>query len=266
MENENTTSGYDQTISILDIITLLLSKAIWIILAGIIAAAGVGIFTKVAITPTYQSYSTLSVFNRTVSSGNNVSSSEVVAAQYLAETYTHILQSDTVCASVIEELNKKPAYAVKELTPKDLKKFLKVSTLSDTQLLKITITTTDPVFSADIANAFATVAPSMLETIFPIGGVMNLDFAKVENAPVAPNVLKNCVIGFLLGALILSAIYILNMLMDTTIHEVEDIEKFTKLPVLGSMPSIIVTEEQKYTPWKIEHHKVISLDKDTDSI
>lgn len=266
MEQENTGLGDIQTISIIDIISLLLSKAIWIILAGIIAATGVGLFTKLAITPTYESYSTLSVFNRTVSAGNNVSSSEVVAAQYLAETYTHILESDTVCSAVIDELNKNPAYAIKELTPKNLKKFLKVTTLSETQLLKITITTTDPVFSADIANAFANVAPSMLETIFPIGGVMNLDFAKVEPNPVSPNLLKNCFIGFFLGALILSAIYILKMLMDTTIHEAEDIEKFSTLPVLGSLPTMLVTEDQKLTPWKVTPHKVLNFDKETDRI
>ena len=227
MENENTNSGYEQTISILEIISLLLSKAIWIILAGIIVAAGVGVFTKVAITPKYESYSTLSVFNRTANAGNNVSSSEIVAAQYLADTYTHILQSDTVCSAVIDELNKTPAYAAKELTTKDLQKLLKVTTLSSTQLLKVTITTTDPV---------------------------------------SPSLLKNCFVGFFIGALLLSAIYILKMLMDTTIHEVEDVEKITKLPILGAMPSMVVTEDQKFTPWKLGHHTTVSLNEDADSI
>ena len=95
---------------------------------------------------------------------------------------------------------------------------------------------------------------------------MNLDFAKVETDPVSPSLLKNCCIGFFFGALLLSAIYILKMLMDTTIHEVEDVEKITKLPILGAMPSMVVAEDQKFTPWKLGHHTTVSLNEDTDSI
>ena len=261
MEQENNNSSFIQTISIFDIISLLLSKCFWIILAGILVATGIGIYTKYAIDPTYESYVTMSVFNRTLSDNNNISSSEVTASEKLATTYTVILKSNTVLSAVIDTLKEDPKYADLDISLKDLKNYTNITTVNNTQILKITITTTDPVLSADIANTFASVSPEIMEVTFPVGGVKNLDGGEVKNTPVAPSLSKNCIIGFMLGALLLSAVYIIRMLLDTTIHEAEDMEKITTLPLLGTIPTMTVSEETKDFSWKLSEPVNIAPEK-----
>jgi capsular polysaccharide biosynthesis protein len=261
MEQENNNSSFIQTISIFDIFSLLISKCLWILLAGIIAATGIGLYTKLAIEPTYESYITMSVFNRALTDNNNVSSSEVTASEKLATTYTVILKSNTVLSAVIDDLKKDPKYADLDISLKDLKNYTQITTVNNTQILKITVTTTDPVLSADIANTFAKVSPEIMEVTFPVGGVKNLDGGEAKYSPVAPSLSKNCIIGFLLGALLLSAVYIIRMLLDTTIHEPEDMEKITKLPLLGTIPTMSISEDTKDFSWKLAEPKNISPEK-----
>jgi len=261
MEQENNNSSFIQTISIFDIFSLLISKCFWILLAGIIVATGFGLYTEFAIEPTYESYITMSVFNRTLNDSNNVSSSEVTASEKLATTYTVILKSNTVLSAVIDTLKEDPKYADLDISLRALKSYTNITTVNNTQILKITITTTDPVLSADIANTFARVSPEIMEITFPVGGVKNLDDGEVKYSPVAPNLSRNCIVGFLLGSLILSAVYIIRMLLDTTIHEPEDMEKITTLPLLGTIPTMTVTEETKDFSWKLSEPVNISPER-----
>ena len=51
-----------------------------------------------------------------------------------------------------------------------------------------------------------------------------------------PGLLKYLAIGGLLGAFIMCAIYVLRMLMDSTMKSEEDVEKYLHLPVLAAVP------------------------------
>ena len=110
MEQENNNSSFIQTISILDILSLLISKCFWIILAGIIVATGVGLYTEFAIEPTYESYTTMPVFNKALNDTNNVTTNDLAASETLATTYTVILKSKTVLSAVIDSIHENPKY------------------------------------------------------------------------------------------------------------------------------------------------------------
>lgn len=44
------------------------------------------------------------------------------------------------------------------------------------------------------------------------------------------------IIGGLLGAVLVCAVLIVRMLMDTTMHSEEDVDRYLQLPVLASVP------------------------------
>lgn len=261
MYQEKATSNLEKKFSAYDVLNFLASKTVWILLVGVLCAAIVGCYSKFAIEPTYESYVTMPVFNKTVSNNESVTSGDITASESLAKTYSLILESDTMLTSVIGKLKEMPSYSGLELEPKELLECMSITTLNDTQILKITITTTDAVLSKDIANVFAEVAPDILESKFPIGGVENLDYAKVAEEPVGPSVVKNSIIAFFIGAFAVIIIFVFKLSLDFTIHQPDDIEKITDLPIVGVLPTMAFPEDKELKAWKISSHKVLKLGK-----
>ena len=57
-------------------------------------------------------------------------------------------------------------------------------------------------------------------------------------SPISPSILKNTILGILIGLVLVVAIVIINFLVDDTIKTPEDIEKYLELSVLASIPKI----------------------------
>ena len=64
-----------------------------------------------------------------------------------------------------------------------------------------------------------------------------IDYSEAEAVKdVTPGMKKYLVIGALGGALLVCALLVVRMLMDTTLKTEEDVEKYLHLPVLASIP------------------------------
>ena len=238
MDKEKTQSkkSFIQEFTIMDVVKLLLSKIVWIALVGIVFASATYIYVKVTVAPTYSSYTTLYVFaSEDRSKSSNISSGELSSAVNLANTYKEILQSNKVMSSIAKSLKDKEGINVPAST---LSGMCNVSTVNDTQLMKISVTSTDPVLAAKIANICAKVAPEELIRVTKAGSVEIVDEAVVPTFPSGPNPKKNAMYAGVIGVGIACAFFFLKMILNTTIYSQDDAKKFTDLPVLGSIPSI----------------------------
>ena len=149
-------------ITLLDILKLLLSKSYWLLLAGVLAGACVFLVTTFLITPTYESRVSFYVYNSTnnnVQSGT-INNGDLQAAESLATTYSKILASNSILDAVLQELGPDVS-----LSRKSLSGMVSVSVITDTQLLEVVITSTDPAFACRVAGAFAKVAPTEIVRI-----------------------------------------------------------------------------------------------------
>ena len=63
-----------------------------------------------------------------------------------------------------------------------------------------------------------------------------MDYGQLPDAPVAPSMKKNGIIGGLLGFVLACAIIILRYMMNDSIKTGEDVEKYLSLNVLGMIP------------------------------
>ena len=131
-------------VTLLDILKLLLSKSYWLLLAGVLAGACVFLVTTFLITPSYESRVSFYVYN---SSNNSVQSGtinngDLQAAESLATTYSKILASNSILDAVLQELGPDVS-----LSRKSLSGMVSVSVITDTQLLEVVITSTDPAFA-----------------------------------------------------------------------------------------------------------------------
>ena len=165
-ENKNTYApAGGAELSLWDIVQLLLKKFYWLLLAGILAAAGVYAVVTLLITPTYESKVSFYVYN----SANNtqqtgtINNSDLQAAESLATTYSKILESNSVLDAVLEDLN-----VDGRLSRKELSKMIEVSVVSNTQLLEVVVTSTDAQFACRIADSFGKVAPTEIVRITTI--------------------------------------------------------------------------------------------------
>ena len=145
-KNKNPYAPADGTeLSLWNIVQLLLKKFYWLLLAGIVAAAGVYAVLTLLVTPTYESKVSFYVYNsaNNTQQAGTINNSDLQAAESLATTYSKILESNSVLDAVLEDLN-----AAGRLSRKELSRMIEVSVVSNTQLLEVVVTSTDAQFAA----------------------------------------------------------------------------------------------------------------------
>ena len=108
--------------------------------------------------------------------------------------------------------------------------------MSDSEVIKISVTNEEPETASKIANELATVFSEQVKEIYNIDNVHVVDMAEKPSEPSNINHAKDVMIFVLIGVVI-SAIYVLlDNMLDTTIKTTEDIEKTCGVTVLASIP------------------------------
>ena len=245
-------------VTLLDILKLLLSKSYWLLLAGVLAGACVFLVTTFLITPTYESRVSFYVYN---SSNNSVQSGtinngDLQAAESLATTYSKILASNSILDAVLQELGPDVS-----LSRKSLSGMVSVSVITDTQLLEVVITSTDPAFACRVAGAFAKVAPTEIVRITKAGGVEIVDQPEIPTDKASPRTVFDAAIGVIIGVMVAAVIVILRTLADTTIYLPEDIENMVGITVLGQIPDINSADDN-YAYWTVTEEGAAKNEKE----
>lgn len=165
------------------------------------------------------------------------------ASQKLADTCIVILQDDDVLLQVSEKLSK-------PMSVKALDSVVSMNSVNDTEVLQISATTEDPAFSAEICNVMTQVAPSVLERVVKAGSVEVIGEARPAQAPSAPNVQRNAVLGAICGLLLSVGIAFLAFVTDNTVKSEEDLKQHLDVPVLGEIPSFSSRKGNKHVQKK----------------
>lgn len=249
MEKQNINASEYYTIDVLHIIKSLWRRAWIIVLVSIIVAAIGFSFSAFLITPTYSSSIKLYVNNSSISLGNttfSISSSELTAAQSLVKTYGEILDSRSTLERVINK-------AGVDYTVKELHEMLAYKSSNDTEIMKVTITTTDPYEASLIANTIAEVLPTRIAEIIDGASMEVVDSAIPELEKVAPSITKYTALGFILGILLSVTILVIFALLDDTIHDEDYILNNYEYPILGKVPNLLTATNKKYSYYSQKH-------------
>ena len=207
----------------------------WVVVISAILAAVAGFsFAAFVITPTYSSSVMMYVNNSSFSLGNtefSFSSSEISAAQSLLKTYIVILNNRTTLEAVAEKAGVNYSY-------QELSGMISSSSVNDTEVLKVTVTSKDPYEAAKIANSIAEVLPTRISEIIEGSSMKIVDSAVVKLQKVSPSITKYTAIGFFLGTFASIAILAIIALADGTIHSDEYIIETYKYPILAKIPDL----------------------------
>lgn len=236
---DQTTENKDIEIDLGKIFYKMRDKFIYIIIITIIAAIASGLITHFAIKPKYSATTTMYVYSNTdrISTDSTITSSEITASQDLVNTYIYILESDTVLEAVIKDLNL-------NVTPAVLRNQINASQAQKTIAFEVTVTANDPKTAAKIANSIAKIAPQEIVRVVKAGGVEIIDYAKVPSAPSSPNLAKNVLVAAFAVLFLSFFAFFLYEFFDTTITGERDIAGEFDIPILGTVPSLEVNNEQ----------------------
>ena len=220
------TQDAEMEIDLLEIFYLLKSKWKEIFLALLVGALIFGAYHTFLVKPSYQADASIYITN----TESALSFSDLQLSSALTDDYANIIKSRTVLNRVIEELDLNLDY-------KQLAKLVAVSNPDSTHIVDIKVTCDDPEMSRNITNALLNISVSQIYQIIGSGEPTVIDYSVAEAVQdVTPGLLKYLAIGGLLGAFIMCAIYVLRMLMDSTMKSEEDVEKYLHLPVLAAVP------------------------------
>lgn len=226
-------------IDLLHLVQVLWQKAIVIILAGLIFGAAAFAGSKAFITPLYDSRAYLYVNSTNLSLGGSkvsISASELTAAKSLVDTYVVILKTRTTLEDVI-------ARSGVSYTYEQLVNMISAASVNGTEIFYVDITSPDPAEAEMLANTIALVLPEKISAIVDGSSVRIVDYAVQPVKRSSPSYTKNAVIGAVLGALLVSAIIIVNELMDEQIHDTDYLTKTYNLPVLAVIPDLLAKQD-----------------------
>jgi len=208
-------------------ILYLLGRRIWSILAaGGIVGLVAGLVTHYGIEEKYSSTSKLYILSTSTSI---TSLADIQVGTSLTKDYIELVQSRPVVEEVIQNLNLNRTY-------EEVLKQMTFSNPNDTRILVMTAEDPDPVLAKDIVDEFAKVARTNISTIMKTEEPSVVELGYITNKPVSPNLLKNVIIGVLLGIFIMSAIVVVLYMVDDSVKSSDDIEKYLGLNTLTSIP------------------------------
>ena len=230
-------------VSLLEIIRLLISKIHWLIIFGLLGCVVVYLATYFFVTPQYQSYITLYIYNNASSSTGNgaIDNSDLQAAQNLASTYTHIIRSN----SMLDDVSKRLEQQGTLVSRGQLSDAVSAEIVKSSQFLKIVATTDSKELSYNIAQAFEQIAPTSIPKTIKAGVVTVIDNFFFFLKPSSPNIVLFSAIGFVSGVLFTSLFWIIRTLLDTTIYISDDIKDISDVTVLGQIFELDVDKKDE---------------------
>lgn len=230
--SNNTTSEYME-IDLLHIIKLLFQK-IWIIIICMVLLGAMAFsYALFFITPQYEATAMMYVNNSSFTVGStsfSISAGELSAAKSLLEIYVVILKTRTTLEKVIDK-------AGLDYTYEELYKMVSASAMNDTEVFKITVSSSDPTEAKLIVDTIVEVLPDRISDIVDGSSVRLVDHAVRPNKKASPSYTKYALIGMVLGAVLSCGAIIVLDLLDTTVRD-EDYLKNYDIPVLAVIPNV----------------------------
>ncbi|MBQ8137090.1 MAG: hypothetical protein IJ174_06620 [Clostridia bacterium] len=214
-------------IDLLGLFYRLVEKWYYIGLAAVVGALLAWGYTTYMVTPMYTATSALYV----ISSTSAINLSELQVSNYLANDYMEVFSNWQLMDEIIQDKDLDLDCTISQLT-----NMISVRNPSSTRLLYITVTHPDPQMAKKLADKVAEHAKSFITEHMSTQSPDVFQKAMLPYRPSSPNKTRNIVIGFLIGALIVAAIYVIQFIADDYVRTPDDIEKLLGVSTLGSIP------------------------------
>ena len=214
-----------------DILRVLV-KRVWIIaLCAVIAGTAALVYTVNFVAPQYTASICMYVNNNSGKDSDYISSNDLSVATKLVATYVNIIRSDAVLEKVVDD-------AGLMLSASQIRGMVEATAVGKTEMFEVSVTSTNPQMSADIANTIAKIAPDHISSIIEGSTEKIIDYAKVPAQPSGPDYTQNAIMGFSCGLLLAILVIVIIHLADTRVKSDHELKNICRIPVLGRIPNL----------------------------
>ena len=206
-------------------------KSTIILLTAIFMVVGF-IYSSFMVVPKYSSTTTLLLAqqaNKEEGASSGITTTDVTLNSKLISTYSKLAKSNGVVRKVISNLGI-------DDTEESIKANVSVSAEEGTDIIRITVTNTEPKKATEIANEMATVFIERVKELYKIDNMQVVDPAELDENPSNINHTKTIIIFGAIGFIIAAGYIFVLFMLDNSIKTGEDVEKSTKIPVLANIP------------------------------
>lgn len=216
-----------ETIDLKDLFDYYKSKLgvviLFVVLVGILGCL-YGLFIQ---KPMYKS-STSIVLISEAKDNSQLTYNDVSVNQNLVSTYSEIVKSKRVLGQVINNLNLNYTYGV-------LSNNIEVSSVTGTQIIKITVTDENSKTAMKVANEIGKVFAKEIPELYNISNVNILDTAEQPSSAYNVNITKQSAISLLAGLVLGLGVVFVMYYFDRSVKNASQIEDKLKLPVLATV-------------------------------
>lgn len=177
--------------------------------------------------PMYKS-STSIVLISEAKDNSQLTYNDVSVNQNLVSTYSEIVKSKRILNQVINNLNLDYSYGA-------LSNNIEVSSVTGTQIIKITVTDGNSKTAMKVANEIAKVFSKEIPELYNISNVNVLDTAEVASSAYNVNIAKQSTIFLLAGLVLGLGVVFVMYYFDRSVKNASQIEDKLKLPVLATV-------------------------------
>ncbi len=226
MENIVVDNNEEVEIDLLELFQVMIAHWKSLLASMILVATVFGLFSKFTFVPEYEAASELYVLSKSTSI---TSLADIQVGTSLTNDYEYVITGRTVLSTVIKNLDL-------DMTYEQLKEQVTIENPTDTRVIRIVVTDTDIEESKLIADEIADVSSAYIADNMDQSQPKKIQAAYASSIPVNNNILRNTLIGAVIGLLVAAAIATFGYLVDDTVANADEMEKRTGLKVLASLP------------------------------
>lgn len=218
-----------EEIDLLELFRAILKYIKLIIVLCIVFGAGGFFGTKFLITPTYTARTSIYLTPQISESGSLDYNSQMANSK-LVTNVVNLMTQNNIMSEVAKDVGLENSSSVK--------KCISVTNESNTEIITVTATTTDPKLSKDIANDTVNTFINTMQKNLNVRNIEIVDKAKLSYIPSGPNIKKNTMMASLVGGLIGVGYAVLKFLLDNRLRNKEEAEKYLGIPVFCEIPEL----------------------------
>ena len=218
-----------EEIDLLELFRAILKHIKLIIVLCILFGLGGFFGTKLLITPTYTA-STSIYLTPQISESGSLDYNSQMANSKLVTNVVNLLTQNNIMSEVAKDVGLENASSVK--------KCVNVTNQTDTEIVTITATTTDPKLSKDIANGTVNTFIKTMQKNLNVRNIEVVDKAKLSYIPSGPSVKKNTMMATIVGFVLGCGYAVLKFLLDNRLRTKEEAEKYLGIPVFCEIPEL----------------------------
>lgn len=214
-------------IDLVEIFYLFWGHMVQIILCAVLGGLLAFGYTRFLITPLYQAEAKLYMVS--ASAGTMIDISDLQLGSQLTSDYKQLMVSRPLLEDVIDELDLNMSYGA-------LKGMISISNPSDTRILNVTVTSSDPELSCELANELVDQAVVYLPRVMECDEPNVVERAVVPGGASSPNYARNTFLGVMLGVVACCAVLLIRFLMNDTFVTADDLVRRFGIQPLAAIP------------------------------